>query len=165
MRPKIYQGYVVLLLVTTLSKFEIFVTIFAYSAAPINEVCFESLWPTCGLGVKSTFLLRLPHGLGNILSQIVFLMWLCSHAAKSLENTNWCYVALHGMMLRQKCRSNLIFPISMSEGLSNGYSSSQSVDILEDALKSISQTIIFAVLLICDGVFLLFVIAHGGISF
>ena len=63
MRPKIFQGYVVLLLVTTLGKFQIFVTIFAHSTTPINEVCLEPLSPSCGHGVKSTFLLGQPNGL------------------------------------------------------------------------------------------------------
>ena len=43
MRPKVHQGYVVLLLVTTLEKFQIFVTTFAHSTTPINEVCSEPL--------------------------------------------------------------------------------------------------------------------------
>ena len=63
MRPKVYQGYVVLLLVTTLSKFQFFVTIFVHSTTP---VCLELLWPSCrcdqAAGVKSTFLLGLPNG-------------------------------------------------------------------------------------------------------
>ena len=63
MRPKFFQGYVVLLLVTTLGKFQIFVTIFAHSTTPINEVCLEPLSPSCGHGVKSTFLLGQPNGL------------------------------------------------------------------------------------------------------
>ena len=63
MRPKVYQGYVLLLSVTKLSKFQIFVTNFAHSTTPINKVCLEPLWPSCGHGVKSTFLLGLPNGL------------------------------------------------------------------------------------------------------
>ena len=43
MRLKVYSGYVVLLLVTTLGKFQIFVTIFAHSTTLINEVCLELL--------------------------------------------------------------------------------------------------------------------------
>ena len=35
---EIFQGYVVLLLVDTLRKFQFFVTIFAHSATPISEV-------------------------------------------------------------------------------------------------------------------------------
>ena len=46
MRPEFYQGYVVLLLVTILGKFQIFVTIFAHSTTPINEVCLEPLRPS-----------------------------------------------------------------------------------------------------------------------
>ena len=56
-----YQGYVVLLLVTTLSKFQIFVTIVSHSATPINGVCFEPLTPSCQHGVDSTFQLAVPH--------------------------------------------------------------------------------------------------------
>ena len=41
MRPKVYQGYAVLLFVTTLSKFQFFVTVFAHSKTTINEVCLE----------------------------------------------------------------------------------------------------------------------------
>ena len=52
MRPKFYQGYVVLLLETTLGKFQIFVTIFAHSTTPINEVCLEPLSPSCGHGAN-----------------------------------------------------------------------------------------------------------------
>ena len=63
MRPKIFQGYVVLLLVTTLGKFQIFVTIFVHFTTSFNEVCLEPLWPSCGHGVKCTFLLLgLPNG-------------------------------------------------------------------------------------------------------
>ena len=51
MRPKIYQGYVVLLLVTALGKFQILVKIFAHYATP-----------SCGHGVNSTFPLGLPNG-------------------------------------------------------------------------------------------------------
>ena len=43
MKTKIFQGYIVLLLVTTLSMFQLFVTIFAHFATPINEVCLEPL--------------------------------------------------------------------------------------------------------------------------
>ena len=52
MGPKIYQGYVVLLLVTTPSKFQIFATIFAHIATPINAICLEPLWLSCGYGAK-----------------------------------------------------------------------------------------------------------------
>ena len=62
MRPKVYQGYVAILLVTTLGKFQTVVTIFAHSITLINEVCLQLLWPSCGHGVKSTFLLGLPSG-------------------------------------------------------------------------------------------------------
>ena len=44
-------------------KFQFFVTIFAHSTTPINEVCLEPLSPSCGHGVKSTFLLGQPNGL------------------------------------------------------------------------------------------------------
>ena len=44
---EISQGYAVLLLVTTLSKFRIFVTISAHSVTPISEVCLEPLWSSC----------------------------------------------------------------------------------------------------------------------
>ena len=57
------QGYIDLLLVTTFGKFQFFVTIFAHSTTPINEVCLEPLSPSCGHGVKSTFLLGQPNGL------------------------------------------------------------------------------------------------------
>ena len=50
MGPKISQGYVLLLLVTTLSRFQVFATVFAHFATPINEVCLEPLWPSCGYG-------------------------------------------------------------------------------------------------------------------
>ena len=45
---------------TTLSKFQLFVTIFAHSTTPIHEVCLEPLSPSSGHGVKSTFLLGQP---------------------------------------------------------------------------------------------------------
>ena len=35
---------------------------FAHSGTPISEVCLEPLWPSCGHGVKSTFLLGRPNG-------------------------------------------------------------------------------------------------------
>ena len=57
--------------------------------------------------------------LGNVLSQIVLLVCLCSPAAIPPENTNWHYVAPHGMTYRQKFKSNLAFLKSMSHGLSN----------------------------------------------
>ena len=41
----------------------IFATYFAHSTTPIDEVCFEPLPPSCGHGVKSTFLLGQPNGL------------------------------------------------------------------------------------------------------
>ena len=47
---------------TTLSKFEFFATIFAHFATPINEVCLEPLWPSCGHDANSTFLQGLPYG-------------------------------------------------------------------------------------------------------
>ena len=56
-------GYVVLLLVTTLAKFQFFVTIFAHSTTPIDEVWLEPLSPSCRHGVKSTFLLGHTNGL------------------------------------------------------------------------------------------------------
>ena len=55
--------YVVLLLVTTLGKFQFYVRIFAHSTTPINEVCLEPLSPSCRHGVKSVFLLGQPNGL------------------------------------------------------------------------------------------------------
>ena len=54
---KFIQGYVSLLLVTTLSKFQFFVTNFAHSATHINEVCLKPLWPSCIHGVNSTSLM------------------------------------------------------------------------------------------------------------
>ena len=64
-RPKTFWGYVALLLVTTLckSKVHFFAIFFAYSTTPIDEVCLEPLSPSCGHGVKSTFLLGQPNGL------------------------------------------------------------------------------------------------------
>ena len=35
---------------------------FAHSVTPISEVCLEPLWPSCGHGVNSTFLLGRPNG-------------------------------------------------------------------------------------------------------
>ena len=52
MRAKVYQGYDVLLLVTTLGKFLFFKTIFAHSTTPFDEVCLEP------------FVTKLPHGFG-----------------------------------------------------------------------------------------------------
>ena len=63
MGPKIVQGYVVLFLVTTLGKFQFFVTTFAHSKTPINQVCLKPLSSRCGHSVKSTFLLGQPNGL------------------------------------------------------------------------------------------------------
>ena len=40
---KIFLGYVVLLLVNSLSKVQFVVTIFAHSSTPTNEVCLEQL--------------------------------------------------------------------------------------------------------------------------
>ena len=34
---------------------------FTHSTTPIKRVCSETLWPSCGHGVKSTFLLGLPN--------------------------------------------------------------------------------------------------------
>ena len=48
---------------TTLGKFQFFVTIFALSTTPINEVCLEPLSPSFRHGVESTFLLGHPNGL------------------------------------------------------------------------------------------------------
>ena len=42
-------------------------------------------------------------------------MWLCSHAAIHPENTNWHYVALHGLMQSQKFNSTVAFLKSMSQ--------------------------------------------------
>ena len=53
--------YVVVLFVTKLSWFQFFVTIFAHSATPINEVHLEPLWPICGHGANKTSQLALPH--------------------------------------------------------------------------------------------------------
>ena len=62
-KAKSFLGYAVLLLVSTLGKFQFFLTIVAHSATPINEVRLEPLSPNCGHGANKTFQLALPHGL------------------------------------------------------------------------------------------------------
>ena len=56
MRPKNYQGYFVLLLVTTLRKVSNICDDIAHSATPIKEVCLEPSWPSCGHGLNSTYM-------------------------------------------------------------------------------------------------------------
>ena len=62
-RPNTFQGYIELLLVTTISTHQFFLTIFAHSTTPINEVRLEPLSPSCRHDVKSIFLLGQPNGL------------------------------------------------------------------------------------------------------
>ena len=73
-RPKNFQGYVVLLLVTTLGNFQIFVAIFAHPATPINEAYLEPLWPSGGHGANRASQLALPHGLRFCYTQKVALL-------------------------------------------------------------------------------------------
>ena len=47
MRPKYFQGYVVLWLETTLSKIQFFVTIFAHSATPTKELQYSMSGTIC----------------------------------------------------------------------------------------------------------------------
>ena len=61
-KAKNFWGYVVLLLLTTLSKFQFFMTIFAHYATLINEIRFRPLSPSCGIGANITSQLSLPHG-------------------------------------------------------------------------------------------------------
>ena len=87
MRSKIFQGYVLLLLVTTLGKFQFFVTIFAHSTTPINEVCLKPLSPSCGHGVESTVLLGQLNGLKFRYTQ--------SRSAETRSSSNIVLSCLH----------------------------------------------------------------------
>ena len=87
MRPKNFQGYVVLLLVITSGKFQYFVTIFGHSTPSINEVCLEPLSPSCGHGVKSTFLLGKRDGLRFCYTQ--------SHSVETRSSSNIVLSCLH----------------------------------------------------------------------
>ena len=64
--------------------------------------------------------------LGSILSRIVFLMWLCSHAAIPPENTHWRYIAWRNVKNVNQILHFL---------LSNGIRLTISVDILEEAFR------------------------------
>ena len=44
MTPKVFQGYIVLLLETTLGKFQFFVTICAHFALPIDACMFGTIY-------------------------------------------------------------------------------------------------------------------------
>ena len=52
---------VVLLLVTSLTKIQVFVTTISRFATEISEVCNETLWSSCVHGGNSTIQLALPH--------------------------------------------------------------------------------------------------------
>ena len=57
MRSKIHQGYVKLLLVTTLSKFQIMLQLFLI----LQHQLMGYVWNRCDLAAKSTFQLTLPY--------------------------------------------------------------------------------------------------------
>ena len=62
MRPKVFKGYVVLWLETTLNKFQFFVAIFAHSATLLMRYVWNHLWPSYGHGANRTSELALPRG-------------------------------------------------------------------------------------------------------
>ena len=127
MRPKVYHWYVVLLLVTTLSKFQFFVTIFVHSTTP---VCLELLWPSCrcdqAAGVKSTFLLGQPNGLrfcytqsrsgetkssSNIVLSCVHFFPILLNLMQKID----CFVPILGHFLPYLARLKPVFRIKLSK--------------------------------------------------
>ena len=69
-------------------------------------------------------------------TQIVFLMWLSSHAAIPPENTNWSYVALHGGRNVKNVNQIFHFWKLGVKGFQTVYRLSKLVDILEDCENS-----------------------------
>ena len=72
----------------------IFVTVFANSTTPINEVCLEPLSPSSGHGVKSTSLLEQSNGFRFCYTQ--------SHSVETRSSSNIVLSCLH------------FFPISLN---------------------------------------------------
>ena len=68
-------------------------------------------------------------------TQIVFLMWLSSHAAIPPENTNWRYLALHGGRNIKNVNQIFHFWKLGVKGFQTVYRLSKSADILEEALS------------------------------
>ena len=98
-------------LLTTLGKFQFFVTIFAHSTAPIDEECLKPLspWPLTRHGVKSTFLLGQPNGLR-----------FCYTQSRSVESNrcksaSWEFIFPPCPQLGENCSKHTSFMVLQNE--------------------------------------------------
>ena len=103
MRPKVYQGYVLLLLVTTLSKLQIPAIMSAHPTIPIDEAFLELLWPNCVHGaLNKAALLKLEavHCSFSLLFYLasIYIQFCLIWCRRWLSHANfWPFLTLSGL--------------------------------------------------------------------